>query len=544
VAQTAQLEPLGCDPPGASALPEDDTFGGGEPLSTLVGQSYGAGQGPGLYVTARDGFRVYLNGERLFTSSTPREAAFVPLTLLPGDNAITLVVAARYGAPAALVQLDELDRSYASDSTWKVSTTPGAGFMRPDYDDSSWAPASDFGAPEALPGCVAAGTFPSDSSAHWIGPALGSDSGYLSSDALSGGPALALRKVIRVAPVGFGESTRGGLGAAPVVVDTWDDLLALARDPETPAVLLLPEGIHDFRDAPRDQPVCPSVCTEAPDKPRYQVLVGNATCATGLVTRTRYERRLIVGSNKTIVGLGRGAQLRSVNVDLGSSQNVIVRNVTLYDVNPELIEADDAFTVNAASSIWLDHCTMKWISDGFTDINADSRDITLSWMHYDGVSPSACEGQHPQAAQITDANVTVHHSFFDHVATHSPAVYGPLARVHIFNNLVSDNLDYAIGSTCGSRVLVQGNTFQRVITPTARSTCADATQLGAIDAPAGSNFYDDDVGEHRGGDGLEPHDAVFSPGYEYSVDPPRESWLEVLSRAGAGGRWALPLSLD
>ncbi len=46
-------------------------------------------------------------------------------------------------------------------------------------------------------------------------------------------------------------------------------------------------------------------------------------------------------------------------------------------------------------------------SDDFTDVNAGGRSITLSWMHYDGVSPSACEGQHLLAAEFTDASATL-----------------------------------------------------------------------------------------------------------------------------------------
>jgi hypothetical protein len=52
------------------------------------------------------------------------------------------------------------------------------------------------------------------------------------------------------------------------------------------------------------------------------------------------------------------------------------------------------------------------------------------------------------------------------------------------------------------------------------------------------------VGPDHGGDGMEPHDAVFTPSYPYVVDAPQDSWPVVAQRAGAGGRWPLSLALD
>lgn len=536
VAQTARetpLEPLDCSLNAALALPEGDVFGdGSEPLSVLVGDGYEAGDGPGLFVTARDAFRVYLNGKLVVESTDARTPTFVPLSLLPGANALSVVVAAERGTPAALVQLDELTRSYVSDSSWKVSTTPEEGFTGATFDDEAWPSARDYGTLGSLPGCDPEKVFPSGSDAHWIGPAEGT------------GKTAVLRKVIRVRATGYGAGAQGGGNAAPQVIDSWEELVAAAQESEGPAVIVLAEGVHDFRGEPVDQDVCPSTCTEDPDKPLYTVLSGDSTCAVDMVTRTRTARTLTLSSDKTLVGLGRGAQLRGVSLNIGSSQDVIVRNIALYDVNYDLIEAGDAFTLRGPRQVWIDHCTTKWISDGATDITV-GEEITLSWLHYDGVTPAACRGQDTGAAWFSDATITVHHSFFDHLHSHSPRVDGASSRAHLYNNYFSDNLGYAVAAVCGAQVLLENNTFERVATLTARSACADDdTVPGLIDAPEGSNLYGDDVGNHTGGDGNEPHDEVFAPPYEYTVDEPDDSWVTVLSRAGAGGPWGLPLELD
>jgi pectate lyase len=537
VVQTAERDPSlaspECQSPGALVLPSDAAFGtGAEDPSPLVGGGYGASAGPGLFVTARDAFRVYLNGDLVVASAAPRAAQFVPLSLLPGDNALSVVVAAESGPPAALIQLDDLDRSYVSDTTFRASTGPAPGFMGAEYDDSSWPAASDFGPLGSLPGCDPMGDFPADSPARWIGPAPGS------------GSAAVLRKVIRVAPVGFGAQATGGAGAKPTVVNTWEELQGLASDPSAPAVILLPESAYDFRDTPRAQPVCPSTCSNDATKVEYTVLTGTQTCAAALVPSTLDDHVLTLGSNKTLVGLGRGARLRGVSFDLGSNRNIVLRNLAVYGVNPDLLQADGAFTLAGASQVWIDHATTKWISDGFLDASANTEDITVSWVHFDGASAQTCSGEHTRASDLSDTTATVHHCFFDHVQTHAPKANGSLARVHLFNNLLGDIPGYAVGSTCGAQVLMEGNTLQRVATPTERDTCLNSTTPGLISAPAGSNFYGEDVGPHHGGDGQEPHDAVFTPSYPYMVEVPQDTWLDVLSRAGAGGRWAQPLSLD
>jgi pectate lyase len=178
-------------------------------------------------------------------------------------------------------------------------------------------------------------------------------------------------------------------------------------------------------------------------------------------------------------------------------------------------------------------------------VNTGSQNITFSWMHFDGVNDNECDGSHTRAADVAGATVTFHHCFFDHVETHSPSVHDSTSHVHLFDNLLSDNASYAVESACGASVLLEANTFQRVATPTERATCPDDTSIGLVDAPAGSNYYGDDVGPNHGGDGQEPHDAVVKPTYAYTLGVPEDEWLTILTlRAGAGEQWSQPLSLD
>lgn len=513
-------------------LPQAPAFARGEVQgSPLVSTNYAADEGPGLWISARDAYRVYLNGVLIAESQIARASSFIPMTLLPGDNALSVAVWAAAGTPAAALQLDELSGSYVSDGSWRVSVAPGAGFADAGFDAAAWPAASDYGRVGELPGCDPSPGTLTTSEARWIGPQEGT------------GTSAVLRRVIRIAPEGAGQGATGGGDAAPQLATTWQELQSLAEDPTQAAVILLAEGTYDLRrtgDEIDQRDVCPSVCPDDPQKPQYRL---SNRCSVQSVKKPVYERRLRVGSNKTIVGLGRGAQLRGVTFFIREHANIVIRNLALYDVNRALIEASDALSIESVDDTWIDHVTTKWISDGFADIY-DSQGLTLSWMHFDGVSPDACRGQHPRLSQIQASTLTMHHSFFDHPVSNSPEVRRSQSRVHLYNNVVQDADGDSVGASCGAQVLLEGTTFKTVTTPTARRGCTDDPSLGLISAPSGSNRYLADVGAHAGGDGLEPHDSVFIPAYEYELEPAAVAGPDVLRRAGVGGRWALPLTLS
>lgn len=550
ILQTATLDPgsaaSGGQPSGPSdlldcsgdapalELPSGTAFGADDALDPwpLSGGQYGFAQGPGLFVTARDTFRVYVNGHLTAQSESSRTPVFVPLSLLPGENVIAIAVSAASGTPAALVQLDDLTRPYVSGAEWKLSLDPQGAWRSPGYDDSAWPRAQELAAAGRVPGCDPTGVSLSEA-ARWMGPNPGTR-----------GP-IALRMSVRVEPLGHAAGTTGGSGAVPVRVGTWEELVTGAESND-PQILLLEEGNYDFRrmgDEVAEQEVCPIPCADNPEKTLYQVLLGEDTCESPVVTVPRNDRKLRIRSNTTIVGLGRGAAIRGVTFDFQESENVIVRNVALYDVNPGILEAGDAFSLGRPSGVWIDHATAKWVSDGLTDMREGTRGVTLSYMLFDGENDQTCDGHHRWTGQFSDTEATVHHSRFDQVSSRAPLVYGALSRVHLLNNVASNNPDWAFGSSCDAQVLVEGNTFENVSAATFRSAC-DGGGLGRMRAPVGSNLYRGDSNVHRGADGEEPQDDVFTPPYAYVVEPTTDAWPRVVSRAGAGGPWALPLVRD
>jgi len=543
IAQTAGVAPdggggLSCtEPEQPVELPTEPEFGGGAMIDEweLATGDYGVDQGPGIAIAARDGFRLFANGHLLAESTASLESVFVPLTLLPGETVIAVVVTAESGPPGLLVELEELERAYPSNESWTASAAPSGDWMLPGFDDTSWVAATGHGSITENPDCTPSAGFPAGSTAHWItGPEPATS--------------VAFRLTVRIEPTGYGADTTGGAGTEPVVADDLAELTALLEQPE-PAVVLVREGVFDVRRTGADvgeSTACPTDCPDGSGQITYNVLIPDTTCDRATVQMSRNERRLRVASDKTLVGLGRGALLRGAWLDFGMSQNVILRNVALYDVNRNLIEAGDAISIAVGDRLWVDHVTFKAISDGFIDVSMSASAFTSSWLRYDGTNEYACQARHPRSNEMVDTVATFHHTAWLHVNGRAPLATHAGSTVHLYNNLFSDDVDYAVGAGCDAQVLLEASVFENVRIPTSKRTCTDMTPgLGSI-AVGAPNAYGAGVGDHDS-DGMiapEPSDPVFEPPYDYTPDPTDDLRFRVNERAGAGSRWALPLELD
>jgi pectate lyase len=213
----------------------------------------------------------------------------------------------------------------------------------------------------------------------------------------------------------------------------------------------------------------------------------------------------------------------------------------LEGVNPELIEAGDGISLDGTDGLWVDHVTFHAISDGFIDATQRAGHLTFSWLKNDGDNPAACTGRHPRSNELSRTTATIHHTLWQHVDGRAPLVTHGGSRVHLYDNVVLDDVDYAVGAACGAEVRLERTTFQNVATPTLKATCSDDGTLGSIAARDGKNVYGAGVGSHRsdGAAASEPNDAVFSVPYAYELEPAESARTKVLARAGAGGPWAL-----
>jgi pectate lyase len=199
--------------------------------------------------------------------------------------------------------------------------------------------------------------------------------------------------------------------------------------------------------------------------------------------------RQFVGSNVTIVGVGRGAGIVGGNLMIRDADNVIVRNLHLsdaYDCFPAWDPGDgtwnseyDNVSVWTSTHVWVDHNTFDdgahppsalpsyfgsrfEVHDGLLDITHGSDLVTVSWNEFLEHDKTMLIGStNAPTYDVGRLRVTVHHNRFSDIGQRAPRVrYG---QVHVANNLYVQRdvelYQYFWGVGVESRIYAEDNVF-------------------------------------------------------------------------------------
>ncbi|WP_343859748.1 Ig-like domain-containing protein [Fulvivirga kasyanovii] len=508
-------------------LPNEAAWGGGDSQgSMLIGNTYGPGEGPGIYIVADGGYRLYLNGELLAYDNAAGRVQFVPMTFLPGYNAISVAGINGQDAPGVLVQIDELEKSYYSGSSWRANAEPSDNaWKKKYYNDLQWSYAQEqSGSITSTPSGVSFSGFPAGSKSKWI----------WSSN--SGDQQAVLRYVFKIQAVGFGRNTTGGEDAEIVKVTSAEELIEAAES-EKAKIILVPEGTIDFRNF-RKVTVCYQPCTvNTSESGGYKGYWNSSGTCPGAESTTKeiqqWERRIWVQSNKTIIGMGRGASLRGVMLYNRDNSNVIMRNLKIWDINPHIIEALDGVLLYGATKMWIDHCSFKWISDGNDVYN--TKEATFSWNRWNGYNEYLCDGRDNYSALVQGSDITFDHIWWEGSRGRTPKLYGDApARIHMINNYHSDNTFYSSYSGGPDLLLkIENSHFDGVRIPTVRVHGGVIYSSGNL--YENIEFHSGDNWAHTS----EPKDATanFHVDYPYTLDNVNDVKSICTSRTGAGAQW-------
>ncbi|KAF1812547.1 polysaccharide lyase family 1 protein [Eremomyces bilateralis CBS 781.70] len=173
--------------------------------------------------------------------------------------------------------------------------------------------------------------------------------------------------------------------------------------------------------------------------------------------------RLKVGSNKSILGHGRGASIVNAGITVNGQTNVIIRNLKVGHV-PD----NDDVTIQNTTRVWVDHCEFESrispeigpdFYDGQLDIVRASDWITVSWTYFHDHWKSSLIGNADNLRDVDfgHLHITYHHNYWRNSGTRGPA--GRFGHQHVYNNLYEDFLYQAIHSRSDNQVLVEGNVF-------------------------------------------------------------------------------------
>ena len=84
-----------------------------------------------------------------------------------------------------------------------------------------------------------------------------------------------------------------------------------------------------------------------------------------------------IGSNKTIVGMDKNAELYG-GINIKNSSNIIVSNLNIHGVWP-YTGPSDTLNIESSHHIWLNHLNVWNSKDGNIDIKVGADYITASW---------------------------------------------------------------------------------------------------------------------------------------------------------------------
>ncbi len=235
-------------------------------------------------------------------------------------------------------------------------------------------------------------------------------------------------------PEGFGVGTTGGRGGQVVRVTTAEQLKhelcrsigagGVCSDNEPRIVEVAGTFDYTGSEATKSGPGCDvgKACV-APYKTESLVLLnGDDKHCDGLPTRQIVFDRagvnpLLVGSNKSVIGVGANATIKGKGLALKGVRNVAIRNLTISDINHGIVFAGDAVTLNDADHVWIDHNRIhnigrQMIVGGFKP----TTHLTISWNDFDGhnVYSHYCNGTHYWNLLLagSEQSITLSHNWF------------------------------------------------------------------------------------------------------------------------------------
>lgn len=250
--------------------------------------------------------------------------------------------------------------------------------------------------------------------------------------------------------------------------------------------------------------------------------------------------RLEIKSNKTIVGLRAGTQLKAA-IHINSASNVILRNLVVRGPGSNEDQAWDNLNIEGSSkNIWVDHCEFWDGQDGNADVVKGADTVTFTWNIFGYALPGhshnlsnliASSDSEPESEGKLD--ITYMFNWWKSAAQRQPRCrYG---QIHVVNNLYTG--DKAIGASVlgvsngfSCNVLTENNHFIDQGQPIDLGKQAGT---GSVQQATG-NLFENCTGNQKGSG------TAFTPPYDYKSSMVAASEVKAVVQKRAGATLASP----
>jgi pectate lyase len=452
-------------------------FGGSSnQLWTLPGATVSSSSTPNFYATSPNLVEVYVNGTLLGKTTSAGALLSSTATFQAGTENVIAIRATKGSAsnPYLHAQLSGSFGKAGTSAAWKAkaaSTTDeltGHAWAATSYSDGSWSAAKDVGVSPTV-------------STMTSGPAKG----IWTSTASDATVIFRARIYIPAnwsanTAYGFAAGVTGGQGGTTVTVTTPAELTAAVAG--NTAKIIQVKGMVDFTGTEGKTTGTCCIWTVCPSGQSEWSIDSAADCTANGKTpfSCTYDQagrtQLSIGSNKTIIGIGPNATIKGKGLRLNQGvSNVIIRNLTITDINPQMVWGGDAILIDNASNIWIDHNKISLIGRQFLVTGfGNATNVTVSYNELDGRTPYSanCDGTHywtmlfaGEANTITVLGNWIHHT--SGRGPHAGGTYGTGEKVwaHLVNDYYETVTGHAADPAQNANLFYEGTYFQDVKIP-------------------------------------------------------------------------------
>ncbi|KAJ7803200.1 pectate lyase [Mycena olivaceomarginata] len=280
-------------------------------------------------------------------------------------------------------------------------------------------------------------------------------------------------------PFGLAAGTTGGGSATPSVPSSLAQLTTWLSD-STARVILL-ESIYDFTS--NEGTTTGTICKPWTCSPNPQFAIdANSWCendepSAAKSTATYYvagTKPLVVASNKTLLGKGSAGGIKGKGLKITGANNIIIQNIKITDINAEYVWGGDALQIDGGSNIWVDsnyfqHIGRQMVVTGYGAVTKTT--FSNNVFNGDSTYSATCNGCHYWTALFTGSGdqITFALNYLYKTSGRGPHVGGTsgyFQDVHVYNNYFVSVAGHAIDPEVGSKILLEGNYFNTVTTPT------------------------------------------------------------------------------
>ncbi|KAL4810557.1 pectin lyase fold/virulence factor [Aspergillus unguis] len=271
-------------------------------------------------------------------------------------------------------------------------------------------------------------------------------------------------------PFGFGAGTTGGGNASPAAPADINELTEwLADDQER--VILIDKEFNFLGDECTDCECCIPDSNTCGDSGQNAIEVGIGWCDPYPSTTCSYDNAgldgLDVGPNKSIVGVGDAGVLRGKGLRIHGSENVIVQNIHITELNPQYIWGGDAISLDGTNNVWIDHVKISLVGRQMIVTGYESSgSVTISNSELDGATSwsASCDGHHYWTVLALGKNdkVTFANNYIHETSGRAPKLGAP-SFWHVYNNYWATNTGHAFDvEESGTQAFIEGNVFEDV----------------------------------------------------------------------------------